>query len=184
MGKIIKIQETGTVPVETIQKSPLWKALISLLIKITIIVFAYISLFTFLFGIARHHDPSMYPAVKDGDLVVFYRYGKNGYLPQDAIVLEINGEKQVRRVIATAGDIVEITEEGLMINGAPQQEPEIYQKTERYDGGVNFPLTVPEGQVFVLGDSRAESADSRVYGCVKIKDTLGKIMTVIRRKHI
>jgi signal peptidase I len=184
MRKIIKIQEAGTVPVKTMQKSSAWKDLLFLLVKIIVIILAYISLFTFLFGIVWYHDPSMEPAVKDGDLVIFYRYDKNGYLPQDVIVLQIDGEKQVRRVVAKAGDTVDITEEGLMINGALQQEPEIYQRTERFDGGVNFPLTVPEGQVFVLGDSRKESADSRIYGCVKIKDTLGKVMTVIRRKCI
>ena len=166
------------------QKPPVWKDLVSLLIKIALIVLVYISLFTFLFGIVWHHDPSMNPMVKDGDLVMFYRYAKSGYLPQDVIVLEINGKKQVSRVIATAGDAVDITEEGLMINGSLQQEPEIYRKTEKSAGNINFPLTVPEGQVFVLGDSREEAADSRVYGCVKIKDTLGKVMAVIRRERI
>ena len=126
----------------------------------------------------------MIPAVKDGDLVLYYRYTRSGYLPQDVIALEKDGQKQVRRVVATAGDTVDITEDGLVINGALQQESEIYQKTERYRDGVEFPLTVPEGQVFVLGDNREGATDSRVYGCVKIEDTLGKVMTVIRRRSI
>ena len=126
----------------------------------------------------------MAPAIKDGDLVIFYRYTSSGYQPQDVVALMFNGQKQARRVVATAGDTVDITENGLVVNGAPQQEPEIYQMTERYADGVSLPLTVPEGEIFVLGDARTGATDSRIYGCVKIEDTLGKVMTVIRRRNI
>ena len=161
-----------------------WKDLLYLLIKIGVICLAFVLLFTFLFGLVRYQEPSMAPAIKDGDLVVFYRYTASGYLPQDAIALEYDGEKQVRRVVATAGDTVDISEDGLLINGSLQQESGIYQRTERYQEGVDFPLTVPEGQVFVLGDSRAGATDSRIYGCVATKNTLGKVMTVVRRRGI
>jgi signal peptidase I len=126
----------------------------------------------------------MSPAIKDGDLVMFYRYTKSGYQPRDVIVLDYNGQKQVRRVIATAGDVVDIVDDKLKINGATQQEDGIYQKTERYQDGVDFPLVVPEGQVFVLSDSRVGAIDSRIYGCVEIDDTLGKVMAVLRRRSI
>lgn len=176
-------------PQKAPQKSPgrqpsVCKDLLSLLLKVGSIALIFVLLFTFLFGAVRYQEPSMSPAVKDGDLVLFYRYTSAGYLPQDVIVLEYNGQRQARRVVATAGDTVDITEEGLFINGALQQEPEIYQKTERYQDGISFPLTVPEGHVFVLGDSRTGAADSRIYGPVKIKDTLGKVMAVIRRRSI
>jgi signal peptidase I len=71
-----------------------------------------------------------------------------------------------------------------MFNGALQKEPEIYQHTERYAGGVEFPLTVPGGRVFVLGDGRAGAADSRIYDCVRIGDTYGKVIAVVRRRSI
>ncbi len=77
-------------------------------------------------------------------------------------------------MIATAGDVVDITEDGLTINGAPQQEHQIYEKTQRYDTGVDFPIKLQEGQIFVLGDSRENASDSRVYGAVDVKDTKGK----------
>lgn len=161
-----------------------WHDLLFLLVKITAISLVIIFMFTFLFGLVRYQDPSMAPAIKDGDLVIYYRYTKSGYQPQDAIALKYEGETQVRRVAATAGDSVDITESGLLINGALQQEPGIFQATERYQDGTSFPLTVPEGQVFVLGDSRINASDSRIYGCVSIEDTLGKVMTVIRRRNI
>jgi len=166
------------------QKHSVLKELLFLLLKVTSIALAFVALFTFLFGIVRYQDPSMSPAIKDGDLVVYYRYNKSGYLPQDSLVLEFEGQKQVRRVVATSGDTVDITEDGLVINGALQQEPGIFEKTQRYADGLYFPLTVPEGQVFVLGDSRTNATDSRVYGCVDIEDTSGKVMMVIRRRGI
>ncbi len=163
---------------------PVWVDLLFLLLKIAICVLVFVLLFTFLFGIIRYQEPAMAPAIKDGDLVIFYRCKQSGYLPRDAIVLEAEGQRQVRRVVATAGDMVDIVEDELMINGAFQQEPDIYQITQRYQEGVAFPLTVPEGQVFVLGDSRTIATDSRNYGCVKIEDTLGKVIIVIRKRDI
>jgi len=166
------------------QVIPLWKDMLFLILKIAVILLIFISMFTFLFGLVRYGEPSMSPSIKDGDLVIFHRYTKYGYLPQDAIILKYNGQMQARRVVATEGDVVDITEYGLIINGAVQQEIDIYQDTERYAEGVEFPLTVPEGYVFVLGDSRTGATDSRIYGPVEIDDTLGKIMAVIRRRSI
>jgi signal peptidase I len=164
---------------------PLWKDLLTLLFKIALISITLILLFTFLFGFIRFQEPSMDPAIRDGDLVIFYRYTKVGFLPQDVIALKVDGERQIRRVVATAGDVVDITDEGgLVINGALQQESHVYGATERYEDGVDFPLSVPEGHVFVLGDMRAGTKDSRIYGSVSIDDTLGKVMTVIRRRSI
>lgn len=181
---IMTASETVTAVTKAAKVHPVWKDLLFLFIKIASVTLAFVLLFTFLFGLTRVQDPSMDPAVRDGDLVIFHRYTQSGYWPQDVIVLSYNGQTQVRRVIATAGDTVDITEAGLMINGALQQEPGIYEKTERYQDGADFPLTVPEGQVFVLGDSRTGATDSRIYGCVKIEDTLGKVMAVIRRRGI
>jgi len=166
------------------RQQSVWKDLMFLLVKLASIGLALLLAVTFLFGVVRYEEPSMAPAIKDGDLIIFYRYSSAGYLPQDVIVLVYEGQRQARRVVAAAGDTVDITEGGLTVNGALQQEPEIYQKTERYQDGVSFPLTVPEGCVFVLGDSRIGAADSRIYGCVNTEDTLGKVITVIRRRSI
>lgn len=166
------------------QQYSVWKDLLYLLVKIGAISLAFLLLFTFMFGLIRYQEPSMAPAIKDGDLVIFYRNSGNGYLPHDAVVLERDGQKLVRRVVATAGDVVDISDDGLMVNGALQQEAEIYECTERYQEGVSFPLVVPEGHVFVLGDSRTGATDSRVYGPVAVSETLGKVISVIRKRGI
>jgi len=160
-----------------------WKELLNLTVKIVVIVIAFTFIFTFFYGLHRNSDPYMAPMVKDGDLIMYYRLDKN-YAIGDLLLLDYQGKRQVRRVVAREGDIVDITEDGLSVNGSLQQEREIYQQTLRYEEGIFFPLTVGEGQVFVLGDSRQNATDSRVYGPVKIKDTHGTVITVIRRRSL
>ena len=154
-----------------------------LVLKILIIVVVFLLLFTFMFGIIRYSDETMNPAIKNGDVVMFYRLDKR-YVATDAVVVEYEGNKQVRRVVAIAGDTVDITEEGLIINGALQQEQDIYEETLPFVEGIQYPVTLQPGEIFVLGDKRTKASDSRLYGPVKVEDTLGKVMTVVRRRGI
>ena len=160
-----------------------WKELGGLVVKIAVIAITFVLIFTFIYGFYRNADPDMMPMVKTGDLVVFYRIDRN-YLIGDLLLLDFQGERQIRRVVARAGDVVDITERGLSINGAVQQETEIFQVTLPYVNGAEFPLTVGDGQVFVLGDARENATDSRVYGPVNSRDTLGTVITVIRRRGL
>ena len=159
------------------------KELFFLLIKIVIIVMIAILLFAFIFGVHRNVGASMNPAVKDADMVLFYRLDKK-YVAKDILILQFEGEQQACRVVATAGDTIDITEEGLVINGAVQQEEYGTPKTTRYKDGVDFPLTVGEGEVFVLADNRVNATDSRIYGAVNIEDTLGKAIIILRKRDL
>ena len=154
-----------------------------LILKILAIAGILVLTFTFALGIFRNPDISMAPAVKDGDLVFFNRLDKS-CVSSDVVVVKKQGEKQVRRVVAIAGDTVDITEDGLMVNDAYVQEPGIYEQTGRYAEGIEFPVTLEEGEIFVLGDKRENSTDSRIYGPVKTEDILGKVITLIRRRGI
>ena len=159
-----------------------WRELGVLGIKIAVIALTLALIFTFVYGFHRNTDPDMAPMTKTGDLVLFYRLNNN-YAIGDLIVLDFQGQRQIRRIVAGAGDTVDIADGGLIVNGAMQQEPEIYAETWRYENGIIFPLTVQTGQVFVLGDARENATDSRVYGSVDTKDILGTVITVIRRRN-
>lgn len=165
------------------REDSLSKDILFLLVKIAVITLVFVLVFTFIFGLHRTENLSMNPAIRDGDLAIFYRLNKT-YAPGDAILLTFEGDCQIRRVIAMPGDTVDISQDGLYINGSLQQEPEIYQATERYAQGVAFPLTVGEGEIFVLADTRENGVDSRIYGTVNTKDTLGKVITILRRRSI
>lgn len=170
-------------PVRPVKRTTALQELLYLLIKIAVIGVLVTALFTFVFGALRCGNNQMQPAICEGDLVLYYRLDKD-YKASETLVVKYNGEYQLQRVIAVAGDTVDLTENGLVINGAYQVETGIYTQTDRYADGVDFPLTVREGEVFVLSDNRTNAIDSRLYGPVPIEDTYGTVMAVIRRRNI
>ena len=86
------------------------------------------------------------------------------------------------RVVALEGDTVNIDSQGLIVNGAYQQEQGITDETTQVADGVTFPLTVPDGAIFVLGDNREEATDSRIVGCIPKDQTFGTVIGLFRRR--
>ena len=157
--------------------------LLFLFLKVLMIGMFLVLFFTFMFGITQVQDETMDPAVKEGDLAIYYRLDKK-YSKDDVLIVNINGETQIRRVVALPGDTVDMDERGLVINGYSQIESNIYTRTEPYVDGITFPITLAQDEVFVLGDNRPKAVDSRMYGAVKISATQGKLMTLIRRRNL
>ena len=179
----MKKENTSNEADSVIQETSIVQDIVQLLLKISIIILAVFLIFTFLYGIVRINDVSMKPAIKDGDLVMYYRLDKR-FISGDVAVFEDDGETTTGRVVAVAGDIVDITKNGLKINGAEQISQDIYFDTTQFKNGVDFPITVGEGQVFLLGDNRPQASDSRIYGCINVKDVRGKVIAVIRSRGI
>ena len=159
------------------------KELRSLFLKAGAAFVALVILTGLIFGFDRQCGDSMSPAVKDGDLVFFYRLQKE-YNRSDLIVLEKEGDVQVRRIIAGPGDCVDISENGLEINGYLQQEDGIYTDTMRFAEGIEFPVTVGQEEYFVLGDNRENARDSRIYGLVNRKEIKGTVISLLRRRGL
>ena len=107
------------------KKNQIKQELLFLILKVAAFVIFIAITLLFLFGISRCGDNSMSPNFKDGDIVVYYRLQKE-YLQSDAVVVKKDGKTQVRRIIAKEGDKVDITENGLIINGYAQQEKDIF----------------------------------------------------------
>lgn len=175
--------KSAVTPVKRSQTELLIRDLWTLLIKIVAIITFGVLLFSFIFGVYRCTDPYMFPNIKDGDLVMYYRLDKL-YARSDVLVAKYQGRLLSFRVVAVAGDEVDVREDGLYVNGSLQFELGVYERTQRFSEGVDFPLTVGEGEVFVLGDSRENSTDSRIFGPVRIADTCGKVIAIIRRRNI
>lgn len=165
------------------RQASVWRDLRSLVVKIAVIAVAATLAFTLVYGVDRNREPGMDPAVKDGDLVMYFRLDKD-YVAGDLLALSYQGKAQVRRVVARSGDTVDITDDGLLVNGSLQQEPNISEKTQRYEEGIDFPVTLGTNQVFVLGDARENATDSRIYGPVNTGDTRGTVITLVRRRNL
>ena len=139
--------------------------------------------FLFFFRFVRVSDISMFPGMGEGDLVIACYIDRN-YSPNDLVVYKYKGKYQVRRVVAIDGDTVDISGEGLLINGHLHNEPKIIGKTMAYKEGIRFPVTLNEGEVFLLADSRENTSDSRLYGAVKENKTLGRVEFVLRHNNL
>lgn len=150
--------------------------------KILILAVFFILIFSFVFGVTKQKDISMNPAFMEGDIIIYYRLTR-GLNINDTVVIEYEGKHQVRRIVAREGDTVDINEEGLWINGSLQNEENIIDSTLAIEGGKEFPLTVPKGCYFVLGDARESSIDSRLYGSVKSDQIKGLVFSLIRTRN-
>ncbi len=84
----------------------------------------------------------------------------------------------VKRVIAKPGDVVDIEYGHVVVNGEVKTDHE-YGRTTRISRDIVFPYTVPENTVFVLGDNRENSSDSRVFGGVPINTITSKVIHII-----
>lgn len=135
-------------------------------------VIAVVVIFCFVFRIATIDGDSMMNTLLDDEKVIITNFSytpKNG----DIVVISRNAENSVeaqktsqapiiKRVIATGGQTVNIDFDKGVVSVDGVELKEDYTRTPTYNSAdVKFPLYVPEGYVFVLGDNRAESLDSR-----------------------
>ncbi len=140
-------------------------------------VFIVIGLcFYWYMGMASVSGDSMYPSLHDGD-IVFYRRHNSEYRKGDVVaIVRPNGEEYVKRVVALAGDTVNIQNGEVYVNGQLVETKEALGKTNAMSEDVSYPLVVGDKEVFVLGDNREISKDSREFGPVKVADIKGKIL--------
>ena len=150
----------------------IFEAIIAAFFVITLI-------FTFVFRVFSVDGPSMKPTLQDGDKVVVSTIGYKAQKGDIVVLSSTEGLKKpiIKRVIAVAGDTVDInfTTGVVTVNGTEEHYTDELT-TQQFD--VAFPLTVPEGTVFVLGDNRGVSLDSRStqVGCVDERLIVGKVL--------
>ena len=140
-----------------------------------------ILLFYMFMGISTVDGDSMYPTLRDKNVVVYKRMNSE-FRQGDIVALkQPDGTEYVKRVIAVAGDTVNIQGGEVYVNGEKVEIKDAIGTTERKDGEVTYPLTVGDKEVFVLGDNREVSKDSREFGLLKTDDIKGKIIWFLGR---
>ena len=128
------------------------------------------------FPVLRIHGSSMTPNLYDGNIVVCLKNSK--YEVGDSIAFYYNNKILVKRVIARSGEWVDIDENGYVyVNGEKIEEPYV-QDHALGECDIELPYQVPEGRVFVMGDHRSVSVDSRStsVGCVSDEQIVGRLL--------
>lgn len=122
------------------------------------------------------YGSSMTPTLQDGEIIFTVKTSK--FEPGDVIAFYYNNKILVKRVICGPADWVNIDEDGTVyINGKELDEPYLAEKALG-DCNIELPYQVPDGKVFVMGDHRSTSVDSRntAVGCVAQEQIVGKII--------
>lgn len=149
-----------------------FESIIAALIVITV-------LFTFFFRVFNVDGPSMKPTLQHNDKVIVSTVGYKAERGDIVVISETADmdEPIVKRVIAVGGDVVDInfTTGVVTVNGTEEDYTDELT-SQQFDTA--FPITVPEGTVFVLGDNRGNSLDSRStrVGCVDERYIVGKVL--------
>lgn len=160
-----------------------WKWVRTILFAIALALFFR----SFLFASYIVDGKSMEPTLFDGNLLMVNKiiYDWKDVNHSDVIVFHANeNEDYVKRVIGLPGDTIEYKNDTLFVNGQKVDEPYLdpFRTSDEAPLTNDFTLKeitglekVPEGQIFVLGDNRRESLDSRYFGFVPIKTIVGKV---------
>ena len=120
---------------------------------------------------------SMAPTLTDGEVVISFKGGSN-YQPGDIVAFYYDNKILVKRVIAGPGDWVNIDEKGtVFVNEQELYEPYLVEKALG-DCNITLPYQVPESKLFVMGDHRSVSLDSRntALGCVASDQIVGQLV--------
>lgn len=157
------------------------KALLRLLLKLGLLAAIGWALLSFVLGVFVVHSNDMYPALRDGDLLITYRIAAPAR--GEVVAYTVNGERRFGRVAGVAGDVIAMDAEGhYTVNGGVPYETIFYDTRSDPDSGIVYPYTVPAGTVFVLNDLRDNFGDSRRFGAIPLPDTDGSAALQLRRR--
>ena len=178
----------GSYEEEEMQGRPAWVELL-LTILGTLVIAVLIRLF-----IAETYEVpsgSMLETIQLGDRLVGEKVTLHGQDPRPGDSVTFNdpdgsGSTLIKRVIASSGQVVDLSDGYVLVDGVPLNEPYVLGKPSyALDGhasnlseNISYPYTVPEGCVWVMGDNRTNSLDSRYFGAVPIESVTSKALFI------
>lgn len=153
-----------------------YKAIRSTIYVLIVVAAIAVLIATLFLPVFQITGTSMEPNLNDGDIVVAVK--TTSFQQGQVVGFYFNNKLLLKRVIATQGDWVEINENGdVTVNGILLNEPYVIEKSLGISD-IEYPYQVPDNGVFVLGDHRAESVDSRssLIGCIAADEIVGHVV--------
>jgi signal peptidase I len=158
------------------------------LVLLPVLLVVFMGLFVGLYvthTTTRVHGPSMAPTLLPEDILLVTR-GYDSPVRGDVVVVQSpdpddNGELLVKRVIGIPGDEVTVVDGMAVVNGEGERGPYTVYVSPG-DINVNL-LTVPPGAIFLLGDNRPVSSDSRVFGPEPLELVMGRVVSIVAPIH-
>ena len=159
------------------RKRKLKRGYFTLLRNVTVTALTLLVLFGVLWMLWPVQGQDMFPAARDGDLLLASRLQRVWHRG-DIVIYQAERERRVGRIAAKGNDRVDRTEDGgLIVNGVLQDERGLEPLSS--DRG-DFPLEVPEGCIYIIGDNRNACRDSRDFGPVSARAVVGTVFGLLR----
>lgn len=152
------------------------KAVKSTLYVLIVVAALAVLIATIVMPVLQVNGSSMEPTLNDGNIVLVLK--TDNFETGDICSFYWQNKLLLKRVIGVAGDVINITEDGtVFVNGKELNEPYVSEKSLG-ECDIDFPYQVPEGRIFVLGDHRSVSVDSRssTIGCIQSNQIVGRVL--------
>lgn len=144
--------------------------------KFVVLLIAVFMVFQFVIGFSVVKGDSMEPTLHRGDIVLYNRLD-NSFECGDIVSVRVpSGEYYVKRVIAVENDTIEIKDGKVYVNEKMLDEPYTIGRTFTQEGTIAYPYKLQQDQIFVMGDNREKSMDSRTFGVVSERQIKGKLI--------
>ncbi|HVD30535.1 MAG TPA: signal peptidase I [Methylomirabilota bacterium] len=159
-----------------------WRAILEIVQALALAVVISVVLNLFVVQVTEVRQQSMKPTLEQNDRVLVskldYRFGP----PQSGDMIVFTPPipdpsiPYVKRVIAVGGDVIDLRNGNVFVNGQQLDIPEAHGATQPQAPQIVYPYTVPDGQIFAMGDNRTFSSDSRTFGPVPVGNIIGKVI--------
>lgn len=179
---LVLLETPGTYQTEDVEEAPFsWRAIFEIVQALALAVVISVVLNLFVVQVTEVRQRSMESTLLQSDRVlvskVDYRFG----IPQPGDIVVFNPTTDVaipyvKRVVAVAGETVELRGGRLYVNGEPRDFVGAHGATMPQSPEIHYPLVIPQGEFFAMGDNREASSDSRSFGPQPDDRIIGKVI--------